>query len=308
MAFSFTWNGAFLAEPADNENINLGASRIRNLKSALTERLVVDHAWTGTADDGKHNQATLRAQTLAPTLTGTDGALFSQTIAGNTELFYEDNFGRQTQITSVGAVDVPMAAEPPVALLVTASSTVTLAWPRVKITAVGSGGGGGGGKSDITIPTAGGGGGGGAVGVTWLTGLTVGGTLAVVIGTQGLGGVGGASPADGSAGGDTTVSSGTQSIATLTAPGGTAGQRGLAIVGGDGGDISATSTGFYLDTHGGHGGFGGAGAGVPCAGGVGGATAGIGAQGFGGGGGRADTGAGIGGDNGVLGFVLIEYF
>jgi hypothetical protein len=66
--------------------------------------LDVDHSWAGDANDGKHQQVTLRPITGAVTADPGDGVLFSAAVSGNTELFYLDSGGRGTQITFSGSV------------------------------------------------------------------------------------------------------------------------------------------------------------------------------------------------------------
>jgi microcystin-dependent protein len=111
-SFVFTWNSAFLTEPADTEYESLGAGRIRDTRSAVGERFQVDHALAGDANDGKHNKVTLPVQaatitTAAPlTLDVGDGCLFSQSVTSggtpNTELFFQDSSGNVVQLTSGG--------------------------------------------------------------------------------------------------------------------------------------------------------------------------------------------------------------
>ncbi len=107
--FTDAWNATYEGQPADNEDISLGAGRIRSLKLDVRERMAVDHSWddglTVASNDGKHNQATLRVQTAAPTLDTGDGAIYSFVIAGITELFYKDSSGNVTQITSAGQLN-----------------------------------------------------------------------------------------------------------------------------------------------------------------------------------------------------------
>src|SRR5258708_14346610 len=64
--------------------------------------MVVDHSWAGDAQDGEHNQASVRVLGDKPTLTGTDGAIYSKVVNGITELFFEDSNGLEVQITSDG--------------------------------------------------------------------------------------------------------------------------------------------------------------------------------------------------------------
>lgn len=105
--FADAWNSAYEAIPADNENINLGANRIRDLKVAVRQRIAIDHSISGDANDGKHNQVTLRTSSIAPTLDTGDGCLFTLAVGGNTELFYEDSAARTLQITKQGIVQAP---------------------------------------------------------------------------------------------------------------------------------------------------------------------------------------------------------
>ena len=107
--------------------------------------------------------------------------------------------------------------------LYTGGGTYTITSSNLKITAVGGGGGGG----------YGGGGGSGGAGIAYLTGLTIGNTLTVSIGAAG--------GAPGGTGGSTVISSGTQSITTLTATGGIGGGTEYAGSGGPG-----TATGFAV--------------------------------------------------------------
>lgn len=119
----------------------------------------------------------------------------------------------------------------------TGSSTFTIpaGVTAVKVTLVGAGGAGGGGTA--TANTGGPGGGSGAMAVKWLTGLTPGNTISTSVGTGGTGVSGGS----GNAGGNTTISSGTQSITTVTAGGGGGGTGGAAGGAFGGGGGSATN-------------------------------------------------------------------
>jgi hypothetical protein len=113
--FVFTWNSAFLSIPADTEDESLGAGRIRDTKSAVGERLAVNHSLNGDANDGKHTFVTFQqwpnptqttAYTTPPPI---DGAESNDTIlfAGasgdaynSTDLYFLNNFGQAVQITS----------------------------------------------------------------------------------------------------------------------------------------------------------------------------------------------------------------
>lgn len=102
MPFTDTWDAAFEAAPADSENINLGAERIRDLKVAIRERMQVDHEWEDGQEDGKHNKLTLVPQASAPATTAGFGFLYSQTLSGYVELLYKDSAGNVMQLTQGG--------------------------------------------------------------------------------------------------------------------------------------------------------------------------------------------------------------
>jgi hypothetical protein len=113
MSFTFfeTWDTAYEGEPADNENINLGAGRIRALKTDIHQRLAIDHSWNGDGNDGKHSQVTLR--TFAggiKTLDTGDGVLFSNNGSGRAELWWQDDAQNQTRITNNGVLNVQFFA------------------------------------------------------------------------------------------------------------------------------------------------------------------------------------------------------
>jgi endosialidase-like protein len=100
-SFVYTWNSTFLATPADTELENLGAQRIRDTKSATGERVAVDHSLAGDTNDGKHVWATLMPQVGYPfTLDAGNGRLFSATVSGIAELFYQNSSGGVLQLTN----------------------------------------------------------------------------------------------------------------------------------------------------------------------------------------------------------------
>jgi len=102
--FAYTWDATFESQPADSEGAKLGASRIRDLKKATSEREKIDHSWAGDANDGKHLQSTYRVSAAKPTLSSTDGAVYTKTVSGHTELFYEREDGTEVQVTINGLV------------------------------------------------------------------------------------------------------------------------------------------------------------------------------------------------------------
>ena len=166
--------------------------------------------------------------------------------------------------------------------------------------------GGGAGGQFPSAPCGGGanlgnGGGAGATAMSYLTGLTPGATLAVVIG--GAGGAGGSGGANGGAGGNSTVASGTQTISTITGGGGTGGGAGTNGTGNGG-----TASGGTINTRGGSSNGGGGGAsfyGGGNFGGYGSSDSG-GAIGSGGNGGF-NSGSGNAGTAGKAGLVVFEW-
>lgn len=102
MVFTNTWDAGFEAQPADSEDINLGANRIRAFKVAVRERMLIDHVWEDAQSDGKHNRLTLPPQVSAPATAAPDAFLFTMALGGVTELLYKDNNGNLMQLTSNG--------------------------------------------------------------------------------------------------------------------------------------------------------------------------------------------------------------
>jgi len=140
-------------------------------------------------------------------------------------------------LTSNGSAWVSQAAAsgyagPNATVYASGSGTFTIpsGITRLKVTVIGGGGGGG-------NNTAGGGGGGGGAAIKWLTSVTPGNTLAYT--------VGGGGATDGS-GSTSSVSSGTQSISTISATGGASPQGAASPIGcgyggvGSGGDLNIT--------------------------------------------------------------------
>src|SRR5271166_441877 len=121
------------------------------------------------------------------------------------------------------------------------SGSIVIPASDLKFTLIGSGGGGSGTNSGGSISN---GGGAGAAAYIWMTGLTVGNTLTVTMGVGGMGG--GTGTGSGGAGSATILSSGTQTISTVTANGGQGGvYGGNPGVGGmaTGGDINVQGNG-----------------------------------------------------------------
>lgn len=90
--FTRTWNTSYESQPADTENVSLGALRIRNFKVDVQERMVIDHEWKNTTHDGKHKKISLRPQSGAPAREAGDGVLYMDN-SSPTKLIYIDDAG-----------------------------------------------------------------------------------------------------------------------------------------------------------------------------------------------------------------------
>lgn len=107
--FNQVWNATYETIPADTEDESLGASRIRDLKVEVRERMQQDHSWNGDDSDGYHAAVTLLTQTADPTPTpasGTAGSIYSKVVSGSNELFYKDSTGNVIQLTTAGAINI----------------------------------------------------------------------------------------------------------------------------------------------------------------------------------------------------------
>ena len=105
MAFSRTWNAAYEAQPADVENISLGAGRIRNLKSDIQERLEVDHFHAGDVQDGEHKKLTFGAPIATPANVANKGFLYDKDVGGKIELHWLDEDGNEIALTAAGSIN-----------------------------------------------------------------------------------------------------------------------------------------------------------------------------------------------------------
>ena len=121
---------------------------------------------------------------------------------------------------ATGAVTVSAISALPGILAQRFTSSGTFTIPTgvtaIKATVVGAGGGAGGIDRSALGSSAGGG---GATAISWLTGLTSGATLTVTVGAAGTGGT----PYNGTAGGTSSLASGTQAITTISSTGGSGG-------------------------------------------------------------------------------------
>jgi len=176
------------------------------------------------------------------------------------------------------------------------NSAYSIPAAKIKVTVIGGGGGGGGAGCSFG---AGGGGGGAAIQI--FSGLTVGNTLNITVGTGGAGGSAGGGA--GVSGNTSSVASGTQTISTVSATGGSGGGGGGSGAGVNGG----VGSGGILNIRGGAGtGNASSGPGVGGSTILGGGAGGLAGTGgaYGGGGSGGQPSAGGTGANGV---VVIEY-
>lgn len=102
--FVRTWDAAYEASPPDSQSASQGATRIRETRVDIGERLEVDHSLAGNVDDGAHKKVTLLEQVSDPASATDTGFLYSKDVGGVTEVFYEDSGGLIIQLTSAGIV------------------------------------------------------------------------------------------------------------------------------------------------------------------------------------------------------------
>lgn len=101
--FTRTWNASYEATPANGDDASEGANRIRDFKTDVAQRLVVDHSWDGDANDGMHKQITFADPLVSkPNQANDETYLYSKDVDSTSELFYEDEAGNEVQLTSVG--------------------------------------------------------------------------------------------------------------------------------------------------------------------------------------------------------------
>ena len=105
MAFTRTWSAAYEAQPADTENISLGAGRIRDLKTDIKERLEIDHFHAGDAQDGEHKKLTFGAPIATPANIANKGFLYGKDVGGKIELHWEDEDGNEIALTAAGSIN-----------------------------------------------------------------------------------------------------------------------------------------------------------------------------------------------------------
>jgi microcystin-dependent protein len=104
--FTRTWDGTYIATPANTEDARLGAQRVRETRVDVEERMAVDHFWGGDEFDGEHVKVTFKAQIANPTAVADKGFLYTKDVSAKVELFFLDEDGDAVQLTSGGAVNV----------------------------------------------------------------------------------------------------------------------------------------------------------------------------------------------------------
>ncbi len=106
--FNETFN---VATPAGTDDPQEADDRMREIKAATQERENVDHIWDKSgntvddADTGEHRKVTFNAALGADPAPGTGkGALYTKTISGIAELFWQDKDGAVLQLTTGGVL------------------------------------------------------------------------------------------------------------------------------------------------------------------------------------------------------------
>lgn len=105
--FTNTWDNA---SPADTDQAKLYASKLRDFKVDVQERLAVDHKMDLDAEDGTHIRVSLDPQGSDPTAEAADhGQLYAKVTAAAdttniTELYYDDSVSAPYQLTYNGSL------------------------------------------------------------------------------------------------------------------------------------------------------------------------------------------------------------
>ena len=151
MAFTRTWDAAYMQLPADTDAASEGANRIRDFKTDIKERMAIDHSMAGDADDGKHLQLTFKDPLGAkPSASASEGYLYTKDVSAKAELFWEDEDGNEVQFTEGGN----LFAFPATTKMVFAQAAAPTGWTQDAtddraLRVVSSSGGGTGGTNSI---------------------------------------------------------------------------------------------------------------------------------------------------------------
>jgi len=97
-----SWNEA---NPANTQNVSLGATRITELKGQLREVIEVDHVMSSSGQGatwGLHNKVTLYVQSSDSTAVADSLILYSKDVAAKAELHFIDEDSNLLQLTSKG--------------------------------------------------------------------------------------------------------------------------------------------------------------------------------------------------------------
>lgn len=109
MPHTDTWNAAWEAAPADNTVASLGATRQRELRIAIRERMELDHKWDEASpddtNDGFHDQTTLLVQASAPAAKASAIRLYSIDVSAKAEAFLKDEDDDIIQLTAAGKLN-----------------------------------------------------------------------------------------------------------------------------------------------------------------------------------------------------------
>lgn len=99
--FTRTWDASYEASPADSQNASQGATRIREIKNDVSERLEVDHSWAGDTDDGAHLKVTfVDPLAVKPVQANDETYIYTKDVSGTSELFFEDEAGNEIQLSA----------------------------------------------------------------------------------------------------------------------------------------------------------------------------------------------------------------
>jgi hypothetical protein len=90
-------------KPSGGQKIRLSDEEIRGNWAAIETQFGNDHDF-GASGTGEHVVITLQKQTSDPTNAANKGYVYSKLVGTHVELFYEDDDGNVTQLTSAGAL------------------------------------------------------------------------------------------------------------------------------------------------------------------------------------------------------------